>query len=177
MNSRDSLSKRLLNKWCQCGFQPYHVFQLVPKAVNNYSPVLFLEVSDKHLSVMRPLHCYICVLNWKTREMAFACEDSDLSSSKVPLKQKTVPKRLPYLEAYYPLHHCWQSQDGQTPSEQTQIPWSPNQGVNVNSSQMSALKVLCPSPQLLPLHMLKSREKTRNWRIVFTFKECIGSKI
>ena len=119
---------------------------------------------------MWPLHCYICVLNWKTREMAFACEDSDLSSSRVPLKQKTVPKRLPCLEAYYPLHRCWQSQDGQTPSEQIQIPWSPNQGVNVNSSQMSALKVLCLSPQLLPLHMLKSGEKTRNWKIVFSFR-------
>ena len=34
--------------------------------------------------------------------MALASEDSDLSSGKVPLKHKTVPKRLPYLEAYYP---------------------------------------------------------------------------
>lgn len=148
------------------------------KQINHYSLSLYFSGQWEAFFDIAPLHCY--VENVKSafwiREMVFACEDPDLSSSKLFWSRKWPQHERGSLRAQA---YCWpHTTVDQVKVEQTQPPWGLNKGASISSSQIPALKALCLLPPTSALLLsLKSREKTRHWKIFFTFKECIGGKI
>lgn len=133
------------------------------KQINHCSLSLYFSGQWEAFFDIASLHCYM--ENVKSalwiREMVFACEDPDLSSSKLFWSRKWPQHETgPHgAQAYCWPHHCWPSQGGKMPLEQTQPPWGRNKGASISSSQIPALKALCLLPPTSALLLSKVGRK------------------